>query len=442
MEPANSLWAKRDQGYTLRPYQASAVLAAVKFFRGPQRYNAIEVLPTGSGKSLIIATIAKELDAPVLIFQPTKEILEQNCAKYLSYGYHSGVYSASVGRKDISKVTFATIGSVKNKSDMFRGFPYIIVDECHFVNPKGGMYETFLSQLASRSKVLGLTATPYRLVTDGFGGSILKFLTRTRPRVFEELIYYVQNADLFQQGYLAKLKYVTADNFDRGRLQVNSTGADYTDESVKRYYKDSNFQDGIVSMVRHAIDDRGRKNALVFTRFTEEARYLVERIPDSAIVTAESSKTEREAIMGGFKSGRIKVVCNVGVLTTGFDYPELETIVLARPTMSLALYYQMIGRGIRPHPKKVYAEIIDLCGNRKLFGNIEDLMIIDGRNGKWFLTGTGGKQLTNIYYDEKGGIEEDHESMLKKQAERKKNAGRYGKTAWGGKRGYSGRRRS
>lgn len=389
--------SERKIHYTLRPYQEEAVKKAVDFLKGTANYNAIEVLPTGSGKSLIIANIVKELGEPTLVFQPSKEILEQNHAKLLSYGYQAGIYSASVGKKHISDITFATIGSVINKIDLFKQFKYVIVDECHFVNSKGGMYSTFLKQLEG-SRVLGLTATPYRLVTDGYGGSILKFLTRTRPRVFQEVIYYVQNGQLFRDGYLAKLEYMSAHQFDRSKLKMNSTGADFDDWSVRRYYEATNFRDHVVLAVNGVME--ARRNALVFTRFVEESEYLVQRVPNAAIVTAETPKKEREQILSGFKSGRIKVVCNVGVLTTGFDYPALETIVLARPTMSLALYYQMIGRGIRPHPAKESTAIIDMCGNTSLFGKVEDLQIVDGKKGKWFIE-SKGKQLTNVYYGER-----------------------------------------
>jgi DNA repair protein RadD len=428
-------------GYVLRPYQEGAVSTAVRFFQSARKYNAVEMLPTGSGKSLVIAVTAQRLNAPVLIFQPSKEILEQNYNKYRSYGYHAGIYSASMDRKDISKVTFATIGSVKNRAHLFQGFRHVIIDEAHFVNSQGGMYHDFLKRLPA-AKVLGLTATPYRLVTDGFGGSILKFLTRTRPRVFEELIYYVQNGQLFRDGFLANLKYVKLSAwFDRSKLQLNSTGADFTDQSVRRYYRDSGFPDLVVNAVRTAMETRGRRNALVFTRFVDEARYLCERIPDSAIVTAESSKHERENVIAKFKTGKIKVVANVGVLSTGFDYPELETVVLARPTMSLALYYQMIGRGIRPHPEKEYTEVLDMCGNGELFGKVEDLKLVDDTNGKYYIAGTGEKQLTNIYFDQRGAIG-GYEAMRKEQEKRKENASRYGKKAWRGKRGNTWGRRS
>jgi DNA repair protein RadD len=379
--------------YTLRAYQEEAVKAAVDFLKSPVRRNAIMVLPTGSGKSLIIANIAARL-APVLIFQPSKEILEQNLAKLESYGYRGAVYSASKGRQEVADITFATIGSVVNKADLFTNFPYVIIDECHLVNAKEGMYKTFLATLENAgAKVLGLTATPYRLASNSFG-SELRFLTRTRPKVFHEMIYFVQNRFLFDSGYLARMEYRDANGFDRARLDVNSTGADYTDASVQRYYRALNFQDKIVMAIEREMETR--KNALVFTRFVQESEYLVHNIPGAAIVTGETKKKDRERIIEGFKAGDIPVVCNVGVLTTGFDYPELETVIIARPTMSLGLYYQMIGRSIRPHAKKECARVVDLCGNFQTFGRIEDLEIVDGDNGKWFIS-ANGKQVTNIY---------------------------------------------
>lgn len=353
------------------------------------------ILPTGSGKSLIIANIVKELKEKVLIFQPSKEILEQNYNKLLSYGFTAGIYSASIGKKNISNITFATIGSLINKINICKEFKYLIIDECHLVNSKGGMYEKFINEL--NIKVLGLTATPYRLTTDGFGGSILKFLTRTRPRIFKKVLYYIQNSELFEKGYLAKIEYYQITGFDRTKLKVNSTGADYQDISVQKYYEDINFKKNIVDVLDRLIR-YGRKNILVFTRFIKESEYLINNVKNSEIVTGETPKKERERIINGFKSGKIKTVCNVGVLTTGFDYPELETILLARPTMSLGLYYQMIGRGIRPSPQKQSTFIVDMCGNKNLFGRIEDLKINEGINGKWYIS-NGKRQLTNQYFN-------------------------------------------
>lgn len=136
---------------------------------------------------------------------------------------------------------------------------------------------------------------------------------------------------------------------------------------------------------------------MVFTRFVKEAEQLTQYIPNCAYVTGETPKKERERILEEFKAGRIKVVANAGVLICGFDYPELDTVVLASPTMSLAQYYQKVGRVIRPHPNKEVAWIIDLCGNVKRFGEVSDLRLVDGGNGKWAVF-SKGRQLTNVRF--------------------------------------------
>jgi len=386
--------------YQLRPYQQESSDKAIEFFQSKKKRNAIMVLPTGSGKSLIIAEIANRLNDHVLIFQPSKEILEQNFAKLQSYGVlDCSIYSASFNSKEVSRITFAMIGSVRNKPEFFAHFKYVIIDECHLVNSKNedSMYNSFLSNLDCR--VLGLTATPYRLSFDGFGGSILKFLTRTRPRIFSEVIYHVQIKELADAGYLAKMEYYQINIVDPSKLQVNSTGADYTDKSVQKHYSDIDFNLKLKEVIERLIK-AGKKNILVFTRFVSEAQELSDYFNGLAeMVSGETPKKERERILTDFKSGQIRIVTNVGVLTTGFDFPELETIVLARPTMSLALYYQMIGRAMRPHESKKSAWIIDLCQTYKRFGKVEELELREEKKGIWAVF-SGNKQLTNSYYGE------------------------------------------
>lgn len=385
--------------FSLRPYQQEASDKAIEFFQDKKKKNAIMVLPTGSGKSLVIAEIANRLNDHVLIFQPSKEILEQNFAKLQSYGViDCSIYSASFNSKEISRITFAMIGSVRSKPEFFSHFKYVIIDECHLVNSKNedSMYNSFLSNLNCR--VLGLTATPYRLSFDGFGGSILKFITRTRPRIFSEMIYHVQIKELADSGFLSKMEYYQVNIVDPSKLQVNSTGADFTDKSVKQHYSEIEFNLKLKEVIERLIK-AGRKNILVFTRFVEEAKELSDYFNGlSEMVSGETPKRERERILNDFKSGQIKVVTNVGVLTTGFDFPELETIVLARPTMSLALYYQMIGRAMRPHQSKQSAWIIDLCQTYKRFGKVESLELRAEKPNIWAIW-AGNKQLTNTYYE-------------------------------------------
>ncbi len=391
----------KQNTYQLRDYQQKASDAAVAFFSGKSKKNAIMVLPTGSGKSLVIADIAARLEGHTLVFQPSKEILEQNYRKLCSYGIlDCGVYSASFNSKQISRITFATIGSVKNHPELFTHFRNVIVDECHLVNPREGMYREFFH--AVQCKVLGLTATPYRLHSSRDFGSMLKFITRTRPCVFSEVIYHVQISTLLDMGYLAKLNYYPMNpmGWNELNLKVNTTGADYTDRSVQREYERIDFYSYLVHIVRRLMNPKSgckRKGILVFTRFLKEAERLTSSIPGCAIVSGETPKREREKILEAFKAGEIPVVANVGVLTTGFDYPELDTVVMARPTMSLAMWYQIVGRAIRPHPSKESGWVVDLCGNIKRFGQVSDLRLVDGGNGKWAVF-SKGRQLTNVYF--------------------------------------------
>ncbi len=389
--------------YTLRPYQKQASDAAVKAFLSKKKQNGLLILPTGAGKSLVIADIASKIDGPLLVFQPSKEILEQNFAKLQSYGiFDCGVYSASVGYKEIRRITFATIGSVMNHMRDFAQFKNVLVDECHLVNSKEGQYKEFIE--SEDRQVVGLTATPYRLGKAFEGQSMLKFLTRTRPRVFTSVLYYCQISDLLSKGYLAELSYFDLTCINISNVRSNSTGADYDEESLRQEYKRSGFYDKLTTTTLRVLKPKSgipRKGVLVFTRFIQEADELVNKLSlvgvNAKIVTGETPKRERESILEDFKGGHVKVVANVGTLTTGFDYPELDTIILARPTKSLALYYQMVGRAIRPHEGKD-GWIIDLGGSYRRFGKVSDLRISCPPNSeKWVIT-SNGKQLTNVMF--------------------------------------------
>lgn len=404
--------------YTLRDYQQQASDAAINFFQSKRERNGILVLPTGAGKSLVIADIAHRLDGNVLVFQPSKEILEQNFDKLRSYGVEDcSIYSASFNSKEISRITFATIGSVKSHMEDFNHFRYIIVDECHGVNPQGGMYKDFFD--CAKRKILGLTATPYRLTSaqicldengrydptcEPQNKCILKFLTRTRPRVFHDVIYQVEIQTLLQRGYLSKLNYYDMTILPQEGLKRNTTGMDFDEKSLFDEFQRVNLQDHLVNIVmrlQHPKSGIPRKGILVFTKFLEESENLCRSIDDCEMLSGETPKKERERIIRDFKSGKIKVLTNVGVLTTGFDYPELDTVVMARPTMSLAMYYQILGRAIRPHPSKEAGWIVDLCGNIKRFGKVEDLRLFERKPGEYFIQGIADnqyKQLTNTYF--------------------------------------------
>jgi len=379
--------------YTPRPYQTDAIAKAVDFFHEKKQYNAIEILPTGSGKSVVIANIASELKGKTVVFQPSKEILEQNFAKFTSYGYRAGIYSASAGMKYIDNITFATIGSVAKKHHLFQQFNNVIIDECHLVNPHQGMYHDFIKSF-DKVKVLGLTATPYRLTTS-FDGAMLKFLNRTSPRIFNKVLYYVQNDVLFNAGHLAKLEYFDFNIIDRSQLEVNTTGTDFTDASLKNYYRKINLPQKTVEIGNRLLAKR--KNLLIFCSLITEANEVCKGIPGSVVITGNTEPGLRARILKQFKSGVIRCVINVGVLTTGFDYPELECTLIARSTMSLALYYQIVGRVMRPHPYKLSSWVVDIGGNIKKFGKIETMQIMQDEKGLYSIW-NNGRQLTNVTF--------------------------------------------
>lgn len=387
--------------YDLRPYQQRSVDAGVEAVQ--KKSSEVLTEPTGSGKSIIIANIVTTLDVHAVVLQPSKEILEQNYQKMLDYGYTDiAIYSASLKSKETAKITFATIGSVYKKPHLFEDVELIIVDEAHTVNGEGGMYKEFIKHLGV--PVLGLTATPMRMyagykfdpITKRSTDEIVvqaKFITRTKSKVFKKIANVTQINELFAAGYLHKPEYIEAEGYDTEKIKTNSTGRDFDDQALKQY----NQQEDLVKKSFEAIVKQGGKHNLVFNKFVEEAQELSDMLNaagiTSAIVSCKTKAADRAKMLQDFKAGKIQVVTNVGVLTTGFDFPELDTIVLARPTKSVILYYQMVGRVIRIHDNKKVARVIDLCGNIKTFGKVETFEIEDPqgkvrlKSDKGYLTG-------------------------------------------------------
>lgn len=385
---------------TPRYYQREAIQEGVIFLKTCKKrnYHGLIIMPGGSGKSVVIANTALAMDGDGIVFQPSKEILEQNFTKYISYGYRAGIYSASGGMKFRDKVTFATIGSVITKAHIFESVKWIIIDECHLVNSKAGMYLKFIESIPG-VKVIGFTASPYRLATVA-GGTMLRFLTRTSPRVFNRVLYYVQNDLLFKEGYLAPLRYFSFNVINKDKLELNSTGSDFTDKSLRKYAEEVNLPGVIASYANRIL--KVRKNILIFTTFVEEANAVARLVPGCAVLSAKTDDRAREKIIALFRNGTIPAIANVGVLTTGFDFPELETVLLGHSTMSLGLYVQEASRVTRPltYPDgtKKQGWIIDIGGNIKKFGKLETMHMVQDDSGR-FSVWNNGRQLTNVLFE-------------------------------------------
>lgn len=376
----------------LRGYQEEAI-AKLQYFSN-HKGNDLCVLPTGAGKSLVIAELAHRIGKPILILQPTREILEQNVQKMLQYVSESeiGVYSASVNRKDISTYTFAMIQSIYKKPKDFEHFEIVIIDECHLLNPKNkyGMFNKFLEDIG-QPKVIGLTATPYRLDTkwtkeNGYLESVttIKLINRVAGFFWNRLVYNINIGDLIEQGYLCPLEYIDQSFIRHYDIPKNKSESDFNLDKFVEMAQEYSPQ--IVKAITYAVESS--KSVLVFCATVDHAEFLAQAT-GGVCVSANTKAKDRVKIVEEFKSGKIKLVFNVGVFTTGFDHPSLDCIVLLRPTRSIALYYQMLGRGVRKAGGKTRCRVIDLTSNVRSIGRLETIKL--QKEGLWELVSEKGK---------------------------------------------------
>lgn len=273
-----------------------------------------------------------------------------------------------------------------------------IVHNCHssYSPKKGSMFRNFMDKLKPTS-VLGLTATPFRLNVHGgmeYNWSQLDMLNKNRMSYFKDILHVVQIQEMVNRNYWSKLIYELYD-FDENTLSLNSTGAEFTEHSITQAIADQGINNSIYARLKQILKEGSRKNILVFCDSIATCEKMVTLFPGSAMVAGKTPKKERAFIVEEFVKGGISIVFNYSALGIGFDHPELDCIIMGRPTNSLALWYQIGGRGTRVHPLKADCLIIDLCNNVKRFGQFEDLVFenIEGYgwglfNGDYLLTNT------------------------------------------------------
>jgi DNA repair protein RadD len=400
---------------TLRKNQTEPIRKATEFFNAKSPAPSLIVLPTAWGKSILTAFVAKSMDDKLLVLQPSKELLEQNYKKYISLcgddlQAPAGVYSASFGRKDINKITYATIGSIKNLGKLFKrlGFKRLLIDEAHlYPREADSMLGTFLSE-SGITHVLGITATPIKLQqnTDMSGERFSKLVMLTsrskKGDFFKDIIHVSQVSEMVELGFWSKLEYSTV-GFDSSLLIFNSSKSEYTDDSVERAFKANNIHEKIKFQLNENSD---RKHILVFVPSVNEAIELSRQYPNSAAIYGDMDKNKRASVIDDFRSGKTRVIFNVRVLSTGFDYTGIDCIIFGISTASIALYYQIVGRGTRIDARKKDCLIIDLAGNVERFGHVED--IIFEKDTVWRMYGTGGKLLSGIPIHEIGTVKREN----------------------------------
>lgn len=357
--------------YTLRPYQQEAVDNTIRFFK-QKRDPAVIVLPTGAGKSLVIAELARIAKGRVLVLAHVKELVEQNHQKYESYNLEAGVFSAGLNKKDrTQKVIFGSIQSVARAEDsFFEDFSLLIIDECHRVNEEGQtQYGQVIKKLQKKNKglcVLGLTATPYRL---GMGWIYERShrgeIKSQENRFFKQCVFELPLEYMIKNKYLTQpVKIdipVTCYDFseltDRGKLYSMSE----VEELLK---KQKRLTPLIIKNIIDITESYSRKGVMIFSSTIRHAEEIMECLPEgeAKMVIGDTDDIERDQIIDEFKQKKFKYLVNVSVLTTGFDAPHVDVIAILRPTESVSLYQQIIGRGLRLDKGKKDCFILDYTG--------------------------------------------------------------------------------
>lgn len=359
----------------LRDYQQRAIDQLYAWFEKGSEGNPCLVLPTGAGKSHIIAALVKNAlqtwpETRVMMVTHVKELIEQNASKMREHWPNApmGIYSASLKRRCLTEpITYAGIQSVAKRAKQIGHIDLLIVDEAHSINhAQTGGYRTLINDLMQINpalRVIGLTATPYRL---GHG-----MIHEGDDALFSDLIEPVTIEELITRGFLSKLrsKHTAMTLSTDG---VKKQGGEYIASQLEAAMDtDANNRAAVLETIQRASD---RKAWLFFCAGVEHAKHIRDMLRTFGVsaetVTGETPAAEREAIIKAYSSGEIRALTNVNVLSTGFDYPGIDCLVFLRPTLSPGLYVQMAGRGLRVADGKQDCLVLDFAGNVATHGPI------------------------------------------------------------------------
>lgn len=359
----------------LRPYQQSAITAIYNYFED-HHGNPLVVIPTAGGKSLVMASFIDGVlkawpDQRILIVTHVRELIAQNHAEMLGLWPEApaGIYSAGLGRRDVeARILFAGIQSIHRRPAEIGHCDLILIDEAHLIPGKENtMYRRFLDRMKRinpKVKVIGLTATPYRLDSG--------MLHEGENALFSDIAYEVSVRDLIADGYLSPLVSKQPDT-TLDVTGVGSRGGEFIASDLQKAVdKDVITSAAVEEIIAYGKD---RKSWLAFCSGISHATHVAEEFRrrgiSCATIFGDTPKDERDRIIADFKSGKIRALASMGVLTTGFNAPAVDLIAMLRPTKSAGLYVQMAGRGTRLAPDKQDCLVLDFAGNVKRHGPID-----------------------------------------------------------------------
>lgn len=353
---------------TLRPYQHEAIERLMASLH--QGEYPVCSMPTGSGKTILLAELCNRLEGRILIVTHRRELIQQNHATIETFGHDSGIYSAGLSRRDTdARVIVAGVASIYKRMAELQAsgpFRYVILDECHvgLSDPCGNMMGDHVLHACWHAQRVGLSATPYRLPDVPVWGPDMWFTNLASHHGILELT---------EQGYLCRLVGVqtaAAPNLEHVRVR----GGDYALGDLSQASSEESVVNAALDEILYLAQDR--KHVLLFAVDVSHAGVVAEAMRERGeapeVVTGTTPSEERAEILTRFKSGSLRWLINVGVLSTGFDSPNVDSVAILRSTMSRSLFTQMIGRASRLHPEKANALILD-CGQ-----NIQRHAPIDG----------------------------------------------------------------
>ncbi len=359
----------------LRLYQKDAVEAVYRHLREKDN-NPVVVIPTGGGKTPVLATIIHDAidrwNGRVLLLTHVKELLLQAEEKLrmIAGDIDLGVYSAGLNRKEPGhKCVLAGIQSAYRMAGTLGKFDLVIVDEAHLIPPDGtGMYQTLLGDLKKINpilRVIGLTATPYRTTT----GMIC-----TEEGILNEICYEISVRTLIELNYLCPLRTHAADSeVETDHIRIKN--GEFDAEEVERTMRSGDNVSRACTEIQNAARDR--HSVLIFCSGLDHAADVLNALKKTGTrvegIFGDTLPSFRAQFIQEFKEGKIKYLINVGVLTTGFDAPNIDCVVMLRPTCSPGLYYQMVGRGLRLSETKKDCLVLDFAGNAMRHGPIDTL---------------------------------------------------------------------
>lgn len=370
----------------LRPYQQE-VLDQLKYRLKETEHPLLVNASVGAGKSLIIAELLRVIEFAgwrALCLTMNSTLIRQNAETYIAQGGHAGIYCAALHMKNTDEpVIFASPMSVRGsikRSGKFSKIPFnlIIVDECHNINVNDknttymrifNHYSILAQALGHKLRFVGLTGTPYR----GKGHTIVG-----EKLFFKEEVCAISAEWLIDNSYLTPPLWGYCEKesqYDFKQLKVNSLGKFNSNDLEEAINKKPRLTAKIMAEVAAIV--KNRKGAFIFASSVKHCQECAEWLPpeETAIITGDTPDKLREEYIAYARRGKIKYLVNVNVLCTGVDIPSFDTVVFVRPTESLVLYMQCLGRGLRLANGKTDCLILDYAGNLDRHGDIDNPVI-------------------------------------------------------------------